>query len=145
MCLWGTYVFGVLPYQSRDHIRRKQSSPSGSTKLYQLTWQLVFTGQFSVSASMLASWKGEALSKPELNGIWKQPTVLYFRNHVNLKTDFFFLLSCPVMEVSSRCPVCQYEANSWIFRRDVGEVHSVDLLHVVACPRFFRVQKGMSW
>lgn len=58
MCLWGTYVFGVVSCQSRDRIRREHSAPLGSTKLYQLTWQLVFTGQVSVSASMLAPLKG---------------------------------------------------------------------------------------
>lgn len=71
--------------------------------------------------------------------------MLYFRNHVNLKTDVFFLpLSCPVMEVASRCLVCQYETNSWVSRRDVGELYCVDLLYPLVCPRLFRAQRVMS-
>ena len=33
-----------------------------------------------------------------------------------------------------------HENNSWSFRRDVGELRFLDLLHPVACPRLARAQ-----
>lgn len=67
--------------------------------------------------------------------------MLYFRYSVHPKTSVFSLpLPGLVMEVTTKCLVCQYANNSWGFRRDVVELQFLDLLDPMACPRLARAQ-----